>query len=537
MPQIQQLLATWRGLPRRVKIIIAAVAAITLIVGLLLVRGATATQWVAVSEGMRTEQIGEAQDVLSAESIDARANASGTGIEVPAGDQFRAAGLLMTNGIAAKGAHVSCERMFGEGSSMLAETSAQHAQKIKDCTQNELSNAIEKIAGVSSAQVMLNLPEDQLYLADKAKAEASVLITSDGERLPSKTVGAIQKSVAGAVKDLDAEQVVVTDDSGNTLSDSVEGGAAVSEREAKLRAEAAYNGLVEQKLTAQYEDVAGKGRVKVIENVELDMDAIRREVKEVGGKNNDQGPAESQITERELVDGATSAADGGAAGTASNVGIDPDTRSVLNTGTAASGSDNYLRSADRVTYTNDEVREVIDVASGHILRHRLSVLVDSSVNADTAAAIRNAAQAWMGGNAQDSFSFDQARFASDETTASTGAQTVAVMAYLKWILLGVSLLGMAFVLRRVLNNRTQELMTAHEEMLLLGTPDFKPIPIADLEAALNASSVGEGRKRQELQRKVEQIAAQNPADVANELRRWMAAEDPAHTGYTPSRGR
>jgi flagellar biosynthesis/type III secretory pathway M-ring protein FliF/YscJ len=161
------------------------------------------------------------------------------------------------------------------------------------------------------------------------------------------------------------------------------------------------------------------------------------------------------------------------------------------------------------------------------------VIVDDSVPAATANAAKNLVMAWMGGNAQDSMSFDQAPIAlSKASKATTGADTTSPLAgYVKWALLGLGLIGLAFVLRRTLTQRTAELLAPADDLLMLESGEFTPIPIAELEAALAANQPSaEQRGRKEMQKKVEQIAESKPHDVANELRRWMHQDDP---GYSP----
>ncbi|MCW2949872.1 MAG: hypothetical protein JWN41_885, partial [Thermoleophilia bacterium] len=120
-----------------------------------------------------------------------------------------------------------------------------------------------------------------------------------------------------------------------------------------------------------------------------------------------------------------------------------------------------------------------------------------------------------------------------KTANSNSGELSPIVGYVKWALLGLGLIGLAFVMRRALTQRTAELLAPASDLLLLDAGDFAPIPIAELEAALAAAQPDRDRQeRIELQRKVEQIADGKPQDVANELRRWMHQEDIA---YAPSR--
>lgn len=526
-----QMRTTWGRLPRRVQIGLVGVVAVALVVMFLVLRAATRTEMVTVGDGLKAEQVGQAQEALEGADIEHETASAGTGLLVAAADRFRAQAVLLEGGMATGGgAHADCEKKFGESSGMIAATSGKLKEDVRACRANELENVFEAMAGVESAQVQLTMPEEELFADEETKPTAGVMLVTGGERLPSKTVGAVQKQVAASVQGMDSASVVVTDDSGNTLSDDASDGSASSRDQAKLKIEATYNAAFEAKLTKQFADVVGDGKVKVISNAELDMDAIVREVHEVGGEDNEPGVVRSQTNDAEVLRGGEGAADpGGVVGMASN-GVDPDNRTAFvdgELGGAATGTGDYIAQEDGTEYDNDFINEAITVAAGTVRRHRLSVLVDESVPAETATGLQATAQAQIGGNPTDSFNFNRVDFADKEDAAAAAddSRLAVISGYVKWALLGLGLLGMAFFLRRSLNQRTAELLNPADDLLLLEPGQFQPMPIAALEAALADATPAPQHRRQELQRKVEVLAEQQPQDVANELRRWLGSND------------
>ncbi len=365
---------------------------------------------------------------------------------------------------------------------------------------------------------------------------AAVLVDLAGGSLPKKSITGIQSTVAAGFEGLDAKNVVVTDETGAIIGGDSANDADAG-RMAKLEAEAAMNKKIERDLTATFERIVGAGNVVVSSNVELDMDRITREVINNAAAGEDGEPlVEVEDYAKELLNGAGENGVQGVAGTGTNVGVDPDNRTVTpDVDTDGDGKADYVSDEAKVTYANNKIAEAIDVAEGAVIRFRIPVVIDDDVPEAAANAVRNAAQAWMGGNAQDSFSFDVAPIAAatDGASSSNAATTSKIAGYVKWTLLGLGLIGLAFVLRRTLTQRTAELLAPADDLLMLESGEFTPIPIAELEAALAANQPSaEQRGRKEMQKKVEQIAETKPHDVANELRRWMHQDDP---GYSPIR--
>lgn len=530
---IQRIRTTWAGMPRRAQIAVGGVALVTLFMLFFVVKASTSTTYVGVTEsGLSADKIGQAEGALEEAGIAYRQNVSNTGLEVPKEFGSKAQAALMTAGIAAKGTHGSCADMFGkEGGSSFSDTSVKTAAKLENCQEGQTANAIENIDGVSSASVDVTLADESLFTEEEQPAKASVVLDTEGAGLSKKTIAGIQATVAARFKDLKARSVTISDETGETVSRS-DADEATDNDSKKLDIESKYNQLVEAKLTRQFEKIVGEGNVQVLSNAELDMDRITREVEQNSNPEGGQPIVELADYEKELLRGANGAAVGGVPGTATNGadGVDPDDRTTTDTGVTGDADDgDYAKDKGKETYAIDKVREHILDAPGDVLRNRGAVIVDESVDEAAAQAVKNAMEAWMGGNSQDSFAFSLAPLASAKpaTEAGTGGgMSATASSYLKWALLGIGLVGLAFVLRRTLTQRTAELLAPADDLLMLDSGDFTPIPIAELEAALAAGAPDKERQeRIDMQRKVEQIADAKPQDVANEIRRWMTNHD------------
>jgi flagellar M-ring protein FliF len=534
--QLTRLRGAWAGIPQRAQYAVIGVAVVTVLVMFLVLRASTSTEWEPVATELSQAQVGEAQTALDEAGIDNRVTEAGGGIEVPKSDAPKAASALIPAGIATKSSRADCAATTESGNSLIAKTSAEFDMMQETCTESQAANAIEGVEGIEHAEVDVTLPDATLFAEDESEPKASVTLETDGVGgLANKAVQGIQLNVANRFDGLKPENVVVTDQTGRVLGgseDDEEGG-----RMEKLQAEAAMNKKIEKDLTATFASIVGEGNVVVGSNIELDMDKIDRNVADYSAAGEDGEPLpEVEEYAKELLNGTSDTAVQGVAGTGTNEGVDPDNRTVTpDTTGGTDGDGDYVSDKASTKYANNSVEEAIKVAPGAVIRNRLTVVVDDDVDPAAANAVKNAVQAWMGGNAQDSLAFDQAPLAvAQPVKASDGsARAGAVQKYLKYGLLGLGLIGLAFVLRRTLTQRTAELLAPADDLLLLDSGEFTPIPIAELEAALAANQPSaERRSRLEMQRKVEQIADSKPHDVANELRRWMHSDE---QGYVTPR--
>lgn len=514
MNQVRQFSSALFGLSRGAQLAILGVAGITVFVLVLVFRAASAPDWVKVqTEALNSSQAGKGVAALTEASIPARMGADGSSIEVAQNRVSEAVGILAKQDIAAR---PTCGEKAG-GSQSFSATSQQVKQEAISCLQNELAISIEQMdPGIKRATVTLNKPETQLFTSEEKPYTASVVLTSTGQ-VNEETVSAIQ-DIVGYGAGIDQDKIRVSSNGRSLVKPGAGGGAGdvMTEAVLKLQIQEMRNAEIESKLQSMFEDIAGAGKVKVISNVVLDMDQIRREVKDFGGADNAQGPVGAQKNGTEILNGQDASTTGATGATANG------TDQLAATDTAANGNQNYAKDDTAVTYNNDEVVEAINVAVGAEKANRLSILVDDTVPAETFNGIKDAASTFKGTNANDTFSISRIPFKkSDDTESAAQARQAMVAGYIKWLVAALGLLGMAFLLRRQLNQRQDELLVPIEQPYELEQGSFDPIPLAELEAAVQAATSLDNQKRLELQRKVENIARDKPSDVAQQVRGWL----------------
>lgn len=135
----------------------------------------------------------------------------------------------------------------------------------------ELSRSISTLTNVESARVHLAIPKRSVFLRDKQKPSASVILNlSSGRSLEEEQVSAIMHLVSSGIPDLDPRQVTIVDQRGRLLTSKAGGGdfaASAAQFEYTQRLEKSYAQRIEELLAP----IVGKDAVHAQVATELDF--------------------------------------------------------------------------------------------------------------------------------------------------------------------------------------------------------------------------------------------------------------------------
>ena len=137
--------------------------------------------------------------------------------------------------------------------------------------QGEITRAIEKIHGIKYVKVQLAEPERSIFEDSDEKPTASVMLVLDpGYKLKSTQVKAIKNLVAYSVPRLTPEQVFITDQNGNVLSDETSKNSTDMESfKSNLEKQTA------KKVSDVLEKIVGRGNVSVQVNADIDFNSAK----------------------------------------------------------------------------------------------------------------------------------------------------------------------------------------------------------------------------------------------------------------------
>jgi flagellar M-ring protein FliF len=159
----------------------------------------------------------------------------------------------------------------GFGTSQFMESARyQHA------LETELSRTIVRVQGVQSARVHLALPKQSVFVRDRRRASASVMLQLyAGRRLDPAQVSAIVHLVASSVPELEAEQVTVVDQNGTLLS-SPKGGDDLAATARQLDYQRQLEERYERRIEELLSPLVGVGRVRAGVTADVDFTIAER---------------------------------------------------------------------------------------------------------------------------------------------------------------------------------------------------------------------------------------------------------------------
>jgi len=377
---LNQLRDFWNGLEpsRRLRLVVLASLTVAALVALI---SWTARPSYRVAIGnLEPKDAGDIQAYLKQAKIPNRLGAGGTAIEVPADmvDDVRV--KLATENLlpsASGQGYDLFDRSTFPGTDFINQVNYQRA------LEGELGRTISHFQDVESARVHLVMPDEGTLWGEPEKARAAVVLTArNGTSMSPQAVRAIVQLVAGAVRDLDTDNVSVSDTQGQVLSPT--GGSVTAAAGEQLQYQAEAEGRLERKMQSMLDDTFGPGLSLVRVNLEMNFDKEESTENLVEPSGARQGVPEITSTSRETYSTAAGAPVG-AAGTAPNIWTSPPG--------GASRPANYDATEETQKVALDRRERKITRAIGTVTRMSVAAVVDESVRGDmTDAQIRREVQ-------------------------------------------------------------------------------------------------------------------------------------------------
>lgn len=496
----------------RGRIVLGAVALGTIVVLILLMRMASAPSYTTLMTGLDPAQTGKVTAALDTKGIGWQLQNNGTAIAVDAGKTAQARIALATAGLPGT-AQPGYELLDRQS---LGTSNFQQQIDYQRALEGEIAKTVEQVDGVSGAQVQLVLPdrEAQLFSNDTSPATAAVLL-SGATALDPGAVRGIAQLVANSVPGLNTDHVTITDGSGQMLwpTSGADGGGDGGLL-AKQAAESQYDAQMAADLTAMLTRTLGPDKAQVQVHADLDANQATQDQLVYGRR----GVPLTAQTDNETLRGGGAGA-GGTAGTGAN------TPAYAQTTTG--GRSDYRHVTTNDTFGVDKTITHTRIAPGAINSQQVSVLLDRSVPASAIPQIRAAIASAAGivPRRGDVLSVGQVAFAKPPT--ATGPSPVATFGgYVKYVFLGLAVLGfLAFVTRQLKRRETEA---------LAGEPTWlseieAPRTLAELERLERDEHPTHVRPlrtpEQPARLQVEDLVERDPDRVAQQVRAWMAEDD------------
>jgi len=478
--------------------------------------------------GVQPSETGKMTSTLSAQGISFQLQNNGTAIAVQSDESSKARVALAGADLLGGSSQPGFNKLFEKQN--LGESNFQQQVTYQRALQGQLAETINSVQGVSGAQVELVLPnsQNQVFGESQGTSTAAVLLSGTTSLAPSAVQG-IAQLVTSSVPGLTLNKVTITDASGALLwPQSGAGGAGGAGASSVQAAEQSYDQNTAASLDAMLAQTVGVGKSQVLVYANMNVNQTTKEALEYGKA----GVPIHQSKTLETLTG-TGAGAGGATGTAN--------LTAAAAGTAG-GKSNYKHESTNATLGVSKTVTHSTVAPGVVENQHVSVLLDKTVPAASIPAIKEAVSNAAGIETKrgDTISIGQVEFAKASTAAASPASSP--LGYAKDVLLGLAAVLFLFFTTRSLRRRERETI---EEPVWLRELDA-PMRLAELEreSSLRPTAVmagvapvggngngnagngvagnGNGAADSEsIRRQVEELAENDPDQVAQQLRSWM----------------
>lgn len=410
--------------------------------------------------------------------------------------------------------------LFSNKSSQLGTTENEFNVMYQSAFNGEVQKLLNGLQGVESSKVLINRPEESVFLRpeDTSKATASIRINFvPGYRPSQKEIDGYYNLVKVAVPDLELEDIVIASPQG-VLTSSEAGGNDTSGMDAialqfqiqqKFESEVAKS---VQQFLSSFVDI-NKTVVSVSSSINFDKKVSKEDLVKPLENNNNNGIIISEELNNSSFTGSAGAA-GGVAGTGET---DIPSYDAASQNSGSSETSSQFRNYDVNRITNN-----IESAPFVLRDLSINVAIDESAISDEASRtqIMNYLTTFVRGKLADSgqdvnndqliekkVSLIARKFSEGNATASAGGISTT------WAIgIGAALLALIGGLVVMLARKRKQPI---EEQMEMAPPAKVEYPTLDLETV---SSENQARKN------LETLAKRKPDEFVNLLRTWLVDE-------------
>jgi flagellar M-ring protein FliF len=494
----------------RGKIVLAASGLAILFVAFMLFRVASAPSYTTLQAGIDPAKTGKITAALDQAGVSYKLESNGTAVAVVSGQESKARVALAGQGLAAGGSQPGFELLDKQ---KLGSSTFQQQVAYQRALEGQISQTIGQIDGISGAQVQLTLPKDDLFADEKQPATAAVLLTADSATLDPAAVRGIASLVASSVQDLKPSNVTITDASGSMLWPQGDGTDSAAGAASKPAAEARYSSAMQATLGALIARTVGSDKAQVQVHADLNVDKATEEQLQYAKKGT---PLQSNVETETLK---------GTGGSGSNkTGANANIPQYAQNAASGGGNSDYKRKTDKTTYGVDKTVVKRTIAPGAVNKLDVALLVDKSVPAAQATALKNAVAAAAGINPKRGDTITQSTIAFTKPKAAPGPAGLPVppafMAPLKYAGIGLASILFLFFVTRALRKREQEAIPMPTWL----TEIEGPRPLAELERSTTPTPTAIAAEAGGSQ--VDSLVREQPERVAQQLRAWISEDTP-----------
>ena len=264
-----QLADYWKGRSSKQKRIFISIIAVILLSSAAIAYFTTRTTLVPLYSNLTPSETGAIKENLDARGIQSEISEGGSAILVPADMTDTLLVELAAEGLPESG---NIDFSYFSENASFGMTDNEFNVIKQDALQNEIAALLKGIEGVRDAEVMLTVPEKEIFVSDEAKAASAsiVLNTKPGQEFEDSQIQALYHLVSKSVTNLPVDNIVIMNQYFEYF-DLVNSGAGASDTFASQNE---MKNEVEKDIQRQVQTMLGTlmGQDKVVVSVTADVD-------------------------------------------------------------------------------------------------------------------------------------------------------------------------------------------------------------------------------------------------------------------------
>ena len=276
---VNRMKTTWKKTNKKQKSMLFVIVGILVVAVIIGISISSHKTFVPLYSNLSASETGQIKENLDSKGIPYKIGSGGTTISVPKEQVDNLKVELASEGLPKSG---QIDYSTFSQNTQFGMTDKQFDVLNKAAIQTEISNLIKGISGVQSAQVMLNLPEESVWVSDKPEeASASIVLNLEpGYQLKDDQIQGLYHLVSKSVKNLPEDNIVIMDQYFNyydqkSLNNS-DSTLSVYEQQQEVKSD------IEKDIQRRVQQMLGMmmGNDKVMVNVTSDVDFTKEKTKE-----------------------------------------------------------------------------------------------------------------------------------------------------------------------------------------------------------------------------------------------------------------
>ena len=509
----------WNEMGKKQKLWLGATVAVLLLSIILLTYLFSRTDYELAFRDLDSTDAAAVMEYLDSSKIDYQLADGGKSILVPTADASKVKVEASSQGLVQNGS-IGFEA-FNQGSSMFGSTDREFDVKYRNALNGEIQQLLNGMQGVQKSNVLINLPQESVFLStdDKEQASASIMITfRPGYRPAQKEVDGYYNLVKTAVPNMAVDNITISSPEGELTASTEVGGSGVGNAtaiETHYQVQRKYESDLKRNIQQFLSPIVGADNLVVNVQSAINFDKKSSEEKLVKplDNNNNNGIIISRQDDSKTATGGDSGS-GGIAGTGET---DVPGYQATNSSSGSTSED----TSSTINYDVNRINNQIESGPYLIKDLSISVGVEKSklndeakkdINTFLTSLVRSQLIESGQDINDDAIIGKKVSIIAQSFVEGAGSTSTSGIS-LGWAI-GLGLAALALIAGlgiAVVRRRNKAALAAAEESL----PGKVEYPTIDLESVQNDSQV---------RKQLETLAKRKPEEFVNLLRTWLVDE-------------